>query len=112
MRRQDSIASRMAIFDTDYKFSVGDPSKSASERWILHVGSRKYQNDDNRVGSTTYIYGPGEYDIWLEHGDTNVTALMEHGCPGRPQGADFDWQAWVLQVGGLALVTVEDPEGT
>ena len=101
----------MAIFDTDYKISVGDPSKSASERWILHVGSRKYQNDDNRVGSTTYIYGPGEYDIWLEHGDTNVTALMEHGCPGRPQGADFDWQAWVLQVGGLALVTVEDPEG-
>ena len=74
------------------------------------MGSRKFQNDDNRVGSTTYIYGPGEYDIWLEHGDTNVTALMGHGCLGRPQGADFDWQAWVLQVGGLALVTVEDPE--
>ena len=75
------------------------------------MGSRKYQNDDNTVASTTYTYGPGEYDVWLEHWDTNQTALMEHGCPGRPRGADFDWQAGVLQVGGLALVTVEDPEG-
>ena len=80
------------------------------------MGSRKFQNDvHGTVVSTTYYYGPGEYDIWLEHWDTNQTALAEHGCPGRPLGADFDYRAGIRQVGfghqSLALVTVKDPEG-
>ena len=64
------------------------------------MGSRKYQNDvHGTVVSTIYAYGPGEYDIWLEHWDTDASC------------ADYDWEAGVQQVGGAALVTVEDPEG-
>ena len=88
-----------------YTISVGDPSGSQSERWILHVGTRKFQNDvHGTVVSTTYPYGPGEYDIWLEHWDT----IGYYGCNG---GADYDWKAGVQKMGGEADVTIEDPQG-
>ena len=82
---------------------VGDHSGSHSERWILHVGSRNFQNDvHGTVVSTTYTYGPGEYDITLEHRDT-----IPNWCPGGP---DMDYTALVEKVGGDAAVTIEDPQ--
>ena len=71
-------------------FSVGDPSGSHSERWILHVGTRKFQNDvHGEVVSTTYSYGPGSYDIWLEHWDTTGTNCW----PWEASNADYDYEA-------------------
>ena len=82
--------------------AVGDHSGSNSERWILHVGDRSFQNDvHGTVVSTIYTYGPGEYDIWLEHWDS-----VPNWCSG---GADYDWTALVEKVGGDANVTIEDP---
>ena len=50
------------------ELTVGDHSGSYSERWVLHVGARNFQNEEwGTVVSTTYTYGPGEYDIILEH---------------------------------------------
>ena len=50
------------------ELTVGDHSGSYSERWVLHVGARNFQNEEwGTVVSTTYTYGPGEYDIVLEH---------------------------------------------
>ena len=67
------------------------------------MGARSFQNDvHGTVVSTTYSYGPGEYDIWLEHWDT-----VPNWCPG---GADYDWTALVEKVGGDADVTIEDPQ--
>ena len=67
------------------------------------MGTRSFQNEvHGTVVSTTYSYGPGEYDIWLEHWDT-----IPNWCAG---GADYDWTALVEKVGGDADVTIEDPE--
>ena len=80
-------------------YLVGDHSGSHSERWVLKVGSRQFQNDVwGTVVSTTYTYGPGEYPITLQHVDSNLA------CP------DHDYTAFVSPVGGDASVTIEDPQ--
>ena len=76
------------------------------------MGSRKYQNDvHGTVVTTTYAYGPGEYDIWLEHWDTLDWVLEHCEQAGYSGNGDYDWEAKVEQVGGEALVTIEDPQG-
>ena len=58
------------------------------------------------VVSTTYTYGVGEYNIYLQHGGT----LGYYLCGGR---ADYDYTAHVVQVEGegSAKVTIKDPDG-
>ena len=99
---------------------VGDPSGSHSERWILHVGNKKHQNAIfGTVKSKNYTYGPGKYDIVLEHGGTNIgfdrdgDGNMDNQCDYWCTGCspDYDYTALVSKVGGDATVTIENNQG-
>ena len=86
---------------------MGDHSGSHSERWILKVGSRHFQNDVwGTVVERTYTYGPGVYVITLEHVDSKP-----NWCDDYAGGPDYDYTALVSQVGGDAAVNIDDPQG-
>ena len=84
------------------------------------MGNKNHQNAVfGTVDSETYTYGPGEYDIVLEHGGTNIgfdrdgdgkeDNPCDHWCTGC--NPDYDYTALVSQVGGDAIVTIENNQG-
>ena len=83
-----------------FLFTVGDPSGSHSERYILRVGHVSHQSPDyGVVGSGTYEFTHGRYSITLQHYGTIYPS------------PDYDYTASVEKVSGRARVTVEDPQG-
>ena len=84
------------------------------------MGTKNFQNDVwGTVVSTNYTFGPGEYDIFLEHVDTDIgkdhdgDGNMDNQCDYwcTECSPDYDYTAQVSQVGGDATVTIEDNEG-
>ena len=71
------------------------------------------------MGSTTETFGPGEYDITIQHGGTNIghdrdgDGTMDNQCDYWCTGChpDYDYDARVSKVGGDATVTIVDNEG-
>ena len=82
------------------RLTIGDPSGSHSERYIINVGSIAHQSPGyGLVGSGDYTFKPGRYKITIIH----VGSI--YNTP------DYDYRAYVSKVSGKAKVTVSDPQG-
>ena len=84
------------------------------------MGSISFQNDvHGTVGTSTETFGPGEYEITLQHGGTNICQDRDgDGVIDNQSGRwcngcdpDYDYEAHVAQVGGDAEVTIENNQG-
>jgi len=80
--------------------SVGDPSTSESERYIMTVGTIEHASPEfGVVRSATYDFRPGVYQVRVRHLDTNLDS------------PDYDYEARIswLNVEGFT-VEVSDPQ--
>ena len=84
------------------------------------MGAISFQNDVyGTVAHATETFGPGEYDIMLQHGGTNICHDRDgDGVIDNQSGRwctgcnpDYDYRASVSKVGGDATVTIEDSQG-
>lgn len=82
------------------RLTIGDPSGSHSERYVINVGNIAHQSPGyGIVGSGEYKFKPGTYKITINHVGTNL------------QTPDYDYRALVSKVSGKAKVVVNDPKG-
>ena len=85
------------------------------------MGAISFQNDVyGTVGTATETFGPGEYDITLQHGGSNICHDRDgDGAIDNQSGRwcdgcdpDYDYEARVSKVGGDAEVTIVDNQRT
>ena len=84
------------------------------------MGAISFQNDIyGTVDSATETFGPGEYDITLQHGGTNIChdrdgdGVIDNASGRWCTGCDpdYDYEARVTKVGGDATVAIVDNQG-
>jgi hypothetical protein len=84
-----------------FRLTVGDPSGSHSERWILKVGDLNHQSPGfGEVGSGDYWYKVGKsYSITVKHAGSNLDE------------PDYDYTATVSKIEGSATHWIQDENG-
>ena len=83
----------------EIRLTIGDPSGSHSERYILSVGGISHQSPDyGVVGSGTYTFKTGTYPVTIQHTGSILST------------PDYDYTAQVSKVSGTAKVTIRDTD--
>lgn len=91
---------RMTSATIPIALSVGDPSGSHSERYIMTVGPFEHQSPQFGVVNTaTYNFRPGVYEVRVRHRDSILST------------PDFDYEARITPTSTEGfVVTISDPQ--